>query len=259
MTGRKMHAKTSSVLASIRPEYIPLESHLAEPIAWCPPASTAEDTTLFVIVKSGTADPKILRLVNGKVSNISIRKLPFVSAIAPKPKTILDRLKPTKIATGVAYSFAVLILIFVALVSANLMSARTVLTNSMSGTFEPGDVVVTANWIEPEVDDIAIYRARDFEGNVRSEFVHRIISGNEATQFVFKGDNNKSKDPLPVSREDIVGVVLFWMPNLGAILNPKNLLALFSLGIFVYFGAGYLRDEYLERKLLARKVKINEA
>jgi signal peptidase len=123
----------------------------------------------------------------------------------------------------------------------------------MSGTFEPGDVVVTANWLEPKVNDIAIYQARDFDGTIRAEFVHRIISGTATTAFEFKGDANPDKDVLPVPSEDIVGVVLFWMPSIGTLLNPKNLLALFSIGIFVYFAAGYIRDELLERKHFKRK------
>lgn len=245
--------QSKSVLSSVRPEYVPLESHLAEPIAWCPPPKSDEDTTLFVIVRSGSKEPKILKLVDGKVSTVSAKKLPFVSAIAPKPKRLIDFVKPTSVLTGLAYGAFALVLAFILAVSANVMSARVVLTSSMSGTFEPGDVVVTANWLEPKINDIAIYRARDFEGTARAEFVHRIISGSAETQFEFKGDANPTKDLLAVPREDIVGVVLFWLPNIGTLLNPKNLLALFSIGLFIYFAVGYVRDEILERKHFKRK------
>lgn len=245
--------QSKSVLSSVRPEYVPLESHLAEPIAWCPPPKSEEDTTLFVIVKSGSNAPKILKLVDGKVSTVSAKKLPFTSAIAPKPKRIIDYIKPTSILTGFAYAASVLVVAFILAISTNVMSARVVLTSSMSGTFEPGDVVVTANWLEPKVNDIAIYQARDFEGTARAEFVHRIISGSAATEFEFKGDANPAKDVLPVAKSDIVGVVLFWLPSIGTLLNPKNLLAIFSLGIFVYFVVGYVRDELLERKHFKRK------
>lgn len=245
--------QSKSVLSSVRPEYVPLESHLAEPIAWCPPPKSEEDTTLFVIVKSGTNEPKILKLVDGKVSTVSARKLPFTSAIAPKPKRLVDYFKPTSVLTGLAYAASVLVVAFILAVSANVMSARVVLTSSMTGTFEPGDVVVTANWLEPKVNDIAIYQARDFQGAARAEFVHRIISGSTTTEFEFKGDANPEKDVLPVPRADIVGVVLFWVPSIGTLLNPKNLLALFSIGLFIYFAVGYVRDEILERKHFKRK------
>ena len=141
---------------------------------------------------------------------------------------------------------------FVLSVNVGYMQARVVLTNSMSGTFEPGDVVVAAPWIEPTVNDIAIYQARDFEGTVRAEFVHRIISGNSETGFEFKGDNNEVKDPLVVAQEDIRGVVLFSIPNAGTIMKPQNLLMGFAVGMFIYFGAGYIRDEIVERKMMRR-------
>jgi signal peptidase I len=245
--------QSKSVLSSVRPEYVPLESHLAEPIAWCPPPKSEEDTTLFVIVKSASNAPRILKLVDGKVITVSARKLPFVSAIAPKPKRLIDYVTVKSVLTTFAYAAATVVLAFVLAVSTNLMSARVVLTGSMSGTIEAGDVVVAAHWLEPKVNDIAIYQARDFEGVGRAEFVHRIIGGSPETAFVFKGDANPEKDVLPVPKKDIVGVVLFYIPSIGTLLNPKTLLAIFSIGIFIYFAAGYIRDELLERKYFRRK------
>lgn len=248
-----MSSAVKSVLTTVRPEYVPLDDYVSEPLAWCPPTTQVEDSTLYVIVRSGNQAPKILKLSNGRVAKVSAKKLPFTSAIAPKPKRIIDYIKPATILTSFAYAASVLVFAFILAVSTNMMSARVVLTSSMSGTFEPGDVVVTANWVEPKLNDIAIYQARDFEGTARAEFVHRIIGGSAETQFEFKGDNNPEKDVLPVSKDDIVGVVLFWMPSVGTLLNPKNLLAIFSLGIFVYFAVGYVRDELLERKYFKRK------
>jgi signal peptidase I len=237
---------------SIRPEYIPLEPFLEEQIAWCPPTTKSEDTTLFVILRTGTEEPKILKLHNGQVSKLTVKELPFESTIAPKKKTLLSRIRPVGVLTGIGYAAVVLLMAFVMSVNLGYMQARVVLTNSMSGTIEPGDVVVAAPWIEPAVDDIAIYQARDFEGTVRAEFVHRIISGNTEEGFEFKGDNNESKDALVVAKEDIRGVVLFWIPNAGTIMKPQNLLMGFAVGMFIYFGVGYIRDEIAERKMLRR-------
>ena len=248
-----MNATKGSVLSSIRPEYVPLESFVAEPIAWCPPTVTEEDTTLYVVVKSGSEAPKIVKLVNGKVTAVKAKNLPYTSAIAPKPKTLLSYIKPTKVLTAVAYAVGVLLLAFGIAVNTNVMSARVVLTNSMSGTFEPGDVVISANWFEPKVNDIAIYKARDMQGNLVTEFSHRIISGTSETGFTFKGDNNPLADTRVVQKNDIIGVVLFWIPSLGSFLNPKTLLAVLGFGVFVYFAYGYLRDELMERKLMKRR------
>jgi signal peptidase I len=241
-----------SQVTPLRPEYIPLEPFLEEQIAWCPPAKSSEDTTLFLITRTGSEEPKILKLQNGQVTPVTVKELPFESTIAPKKKSLLARIRPTSVLTGIGYMVAVVLLAFVVSVNVGYMQARVVLTNSMSGTFEPGDVVVAAPWIEPAVDDIAIYQARDFEGTVRAEFVHRIISGNTETGFEFKGDNNETKDALVVQTEDIKGVVLFWIPNAGSILTPQNLLMGFGVVMFIYFGIGYIRDEIAERKMLRR-------
>ena len=248
-----MNATKGSVLSSIRPEYVPLESFVAEPIAWCPPTVSEEDTTLYVVVKSGSEAPKIVKLVNGKATVVKAKHLPYTSAIAPKPKTLLSYIKPSKVITAVAYAVGVLMLVFGIAVNTNVMSARVVLTNSMSGTFEPGDVVVSANWLEPKVNDVAMYKARDLEGNLVTEFSHRIISGSTTSGFTFKGDNNPLADVQVVQANDIIGVVLFWIPSLGSFLNPKTLLAVLGLGVFIYFAYGYIRDEMLERKLLKRR------
>jgi signal peptidase I len=237
---------------AIRPEYIPLEPFLEEQIAWCPPTTKSEDTTLFVILRTGTEEPKILKLHNGQVTKLTAKELPFESTVAPKKKSLLSRIRPVGFLTGIGYAAVVLLMAFVLSVNVGYMQARVVLTNSMSGTFEPGDVVVAAPWIEPKVDDIAIYQAKDFQGNVRAEFVHRIISGNAQTGFEFKGDNNPEKDLIVVAKKEIQGVVLFWIPNAGTIFNPQNLLMGFAVVMFIYFGIGYIRDEIAERKMLRR-------
>jgi signal peptidase len=242
-----------SVLSAVRPEYVPLDAYVSEPLAWCPAPATEEGSTVYVIVRSGDAAPKILKLANGRVSPVAAKKLPFKSAIVEKPKTLVDYLKAKSVFTGLAYLTASILLAFVLAVSTNVMSARVVLTNSMSGTIEPGDVVIAANWMMPKTNDIAIYQARDFDGKVRAEFVHRVIGGSAETVYEFKGDNNPVKDALSVAKKDIVGVVLFWIPNLGSLLNPKNLLAIFSIGVFIYFAFGYVRDELIERKYFKRK------
>lgn len=247
-----MHNSPGITAKSLRPEYVPLEPFLEEQIAWCPPAQAAEDTTLFLISRTGNEEPKILKLHNGQVEQITVKQLPFDSTIAPKKKSLLSKIRPTGVLTSIGYAVVVLMMAFVLSVNVGYMQARVVLTNSMSGTIEPGDVVVAAPWIEPKVDDIAIYQARDFQGQIRAEFVHRVISGSVAEGFEFKGDNNAEKDALVVQKEDIRGVVLFWIPNAGTLLSPQNLLMGFSVLMFLYFAYGYIRDEIMERKLVRK-------
>ena len=249
-----MSELVNSTASSIRPEYVPLEPFLEEQIAWCPPAKSAADTTLFLITRTGTEEPKILKLTNGVVTTISAKQLPFESTVAPVKKSWLAKLSPSSLLTSIGYAAVAVLVAFVLSVNVGYIQARVVLTNSMSGTFEPGDVVVAVPWVEPKVDDIAIYQARDFEGVVRAEFVHRIVSGSAEAGFEFKGDNNESKDALVVPVEDIRGTVAFWIPGAGTIMKPQNLLMGFSVIVFLYLAGGYIRDEILERRML-RKLK----
>jgi len=249
-----MNSSQSGNISSLRPEYVPLEPFLEEQIAWCPPAKSAADTTLFLITRTGTEEPKILKLTNGVVTTISAKQLPFESTVAPVKKSWLARLSPSSVLTSIGYAAVAVLVAFVLSVNVGYIQARVVLTNSMSGTFEPGDVVVAVPWVEPKVDDIAIYQARDFKGVVRAEFVHRIISGSAEAGFEFKGDNNESKDALVVPVEDIRGTVAFWIPGAGTIMKPQNLLMGFSVIVFLYLAGGYIRDEILERRML-RKLK----
>jgi signal peptidase I len=249
-----MNSFQSGSISSLRPEYVPLEPFLEEQIAWCPPAKSAADTTLFLITRTGTEEPKILKLTNGVVTTISAKQLPFESTVAPVKKSWLAKLSPSSLLTSIGYAAVAVLVAFVLSVNVGYIQARVVLTNSMSGTFEPGDVVVAVPWIEPAVDDIAIYQARDFEGVVRAEFVHRIVSGSAEAGFEFKGDNNESKDALVVPVEDIRGTVAFWIPGAGTIMKPQNLLMGFSVIVFLYLAGGYIRDEILERRML-RKLK----
>jgi signal peptidase I len=247
-----MNSSQSGNISSLRPEYLPLEPFLEEQIAWCPPAKSAADTTLFLITRTGSEEPKILKLTNGVVTTISAKQLPFESTIAPVKKSWLAKLSPSSVLTSIGYAAVAVLVAFVLSVNVGYIQARVVLTNSMSGTFEPGDVVVAVPWVEPKVDDIAIYQARDFEGVVRAEFVHRIISGSAEAGFEFKGDNNESKDALVVPVEDIRGTVAFWIPGAGTIMKPQNLLVGFSVIVFLYLAGGYIRDEILERRMIKK-------
>lgn len=133
--------------------------------------------------------------------------------------------------------------ITLAIVAANLfglISLRVVQTTSMQGTIEVGDLVVSQNWLKPQVGDIAVYRATDFEGQAQEMVVHRVIAGDVATGFTFQGDNNQSADPQVVSSENVVGVVNFWIPGVGQLTNPFVFAVLVSLLAVIYFAREYI-------------------
>ena len=119
--------------------------------------------------------------------------------------------------------------ITLAIVAANLfglISLRVVQTTSMQGTIEVGDLVVSQNWLKPQVGDIAVYRATDFFGEAQAMVVHRVIAGDQTDGYTFQGDNNQSADAQVVPADDVVGVVSFWIPGVGGIANPLVLAVL---------------------------------
>ena len=135
----------------------------------------------------------------------------------------------------VAYVVSALTLAIVAANLFGLISLRVVQTTSMQGTIEVGDLVVSQNWMKPNVGDIAVYKSTDFQGAAQAMVVHRVIAGDQAGGYTFQGDNNQSADPQVVPASNVVGVVSFWIPGVGQMANPFVLAVLISLGAFFYF------------------------
>jgi signal peptidase I len=110
----------------------------------------------------------------------------------------------------------------VAMMAFGAIQLRTVLTGSMVPFLKPGDVVVAVapQWLAPSVGKVAIYHARDLQGNAVSSWAHRIIGGNAKDGFTFKGDANPAPDLNHPKMNDIEGVMLFKLPAVGKYLNP---------------------------------------
>ncbi len=94
----------------------------------------------------------------------------------------------------------------------------TVLTGSMSPTYEPGSVVI----VRPTpVDDLQIgdpitYQMRSDDPEV---ITHRIVSvafaGDGSRQFITRGDANGADDPTPVKEGQVRGKVWYSVPLVG--------------------------------------------
>ena len=109
------------------------------------------------------------------------------------------------------------------------LQSTVVLTESMSGTIEKGDVILTKPFSSEhdklEVGDIALFK------NAGSSFTHRVQSVNEDGTYTMRGDANDSADLFKPSNYDIEGVVV------NTIHQPQaGILSLFSLN-YEWFGA----------------------
>lgn len=212
---------------------------------------------MFLLVSKAGAKPQILKLVDGQVLEIQERKLPFKSALTQTRKRF-DVIKFLKfLGNATMYLVATFALLTILAINTNHISARVVLTNSMSGTIEPGDVVVTANWLKPEVGQIAMYQAKDFQGNPTAEFIHRAIAYSDSRGYDFKGDFNVVKDPQAVPVEDVVGTLMFYIPNLGIYLQPTFMVAFIAVSVFIYLLIEYVRDAMFERKFFRKARRRN--
>jgi len=92
-------------------------------------------------------------------------------------------------------------------------------SNSMSPTFETGSLIIIKkadNQSIQENDIITYRRSRDTVATT-----HRVVEIIEDgdLQYITRGDANNVEDPMPVSEEDVMGKVVFWIPYIGYILG----------------------------------------
>lgn len=82
-----------------------------------------------------------------------------------------------------------------------------VITGSMSGTIEVGDVVIVKIENSIQENDIIVYRQED------SFITHRVIKINEDT-VITKGDANNSED-RQINKNQILGKVIYIIPKVS--------------------------------------------
>ena len=160
------------------------------------------------------------------------------------------RLTPGGVLTFFGYGLAAVLVVIAGLIFTGQVGARVVLTNSMSPTINPGDLVVSYNWLKPSVGQIAIYKANNIEGKARAEFVHRVVEGSATTGYTFKGDNNPVIDPFKADVSAVVGVVQFTIRNAGVFLQPIFVAGFFVALVLLYFLVAFIRH----RRSLAKEL-----
>lgn len=124
-----------------------------------------------------------------------------------------------------------------------IAEARIVMTGSMQPGINPGDMIfaVSDNYIKPKLNDVVIYQAKRFDGEVVAPFAHRIVGGDAKTGWITKGDANEQADVQKPNAEDITGVVILTIPNVGLFLNIRSLIFLSVIVISIYLTKEILR------------------
>lgn len=219
-------------------------------IEWENPDAGSGEYWLVALGNTAESKPRTFRL--GYTGTFAeMEEVPFSSAIATRYRKLRkeEQWRFVRIATeAVAICF---LAVFVISAVLGLLQFRTVVSGSMAGTFEVGDVLVAVSpsIVEPEVGKIVVFHYYNVQ---RTEFIadfsHRIISGNESEGWVTKGDANESADIGTVLKHDISGVVLFWIPKLGFALQPQFVLGIVILILlFVTIGPD-IRDFVNQRR-----------
>lgn len=99
-------------------------------------------------------------------------------------------------------------------------SIYIVRSNSMSPTFKTGTLLIIKRTDSGtiNVDDIITFRKKNDTLSTTHRVVE-IIDDNNIRQFVTRGDANNVDDPIPVSENDILGKVTFFIPLLGYVFG----------------------------------------
>ena len=89
-----------------------------------------------------------------------------------------------------------------------LFKVRYIQTGSMKPTLQVGAVVYVNPFSysesrKPGIGDVAMYRSL-----TGMEYIHRIVDVTEDGKYIFKGDNNSTKDFSPVPLSNIEGKVV---------------------------------------------------
>jgi len=214
---------------------------LSIPIKWIEPKKTKRDAMALITVTSGNSEKSVL---------ISPRGLMQVDAnnyvLAPEEREELKKSIFTQIVKRLiqiaTWSMLTCLAMFTIVLATDTTQARVVLTDSMSPTIKPGDVVISVSpkLKSPKVGDVVTYVGRKFDGTPVASFTHRIVGGNPRSGLIVKGDNNQNADVQRPLLSDIKGVVIFTIPFVGLLLTPQNL----TLILFTFFGLWLIFDSF---------------
>jgi signal peptidase I len=113
----------------------------------------------------------------------------------------------------------------------------------MQPNISAGDMIlaVSDTYKKPQLNDVVIYEAKRFNGEVVAPFAHRIVGGDESNGWITKGDANEQADVQKPNSQDITGVVVLTIPNVGLFLNIRTLIFLSVIIISIYLTKEILR------------------
>ncbi len=143
-----------------------------------------------------------------------------------------------------------------------------VLSGSMETKIHKGDLIIT-KIIDPKtlkINDVIAFR--DAENTVTTHRIIDIVEDDGETYFITKGDNNNTQDENLVEYNDVEGLYLTRIPNVGNIMNSLSeptTIVIVIMGITIIFIIGFSisnkkqkdieKQEFLEYKKMKEQQK----
>jgi signal peptidase I len=216
------------------------------------------DNQIWIEGESVNPDSKTLFTISSAAGEATVLITP--TEITPGKARMFVQAPPERVVTGnqvwekrasgfiktLGYVLSAVLITFSLLSMTGYVKARVVLTDSMAPTIKAGDIVLldpTTHSV-PKIGDVAAYTGRRFDGTEVGIFTHRIIGGDAVNGFIMKGDNNPSPDVQRPKIADVSGVVVFKLPFVGKVLNPRMLFIL----VPVIFGIWLIKDALSDGK-----------
>jgi signal peptidase I len=216
------------------------------------------DNKIWIEGESVNPDSKTLFTISSAAGEATVLITP--TEITPSKSRLFVQAPPERVVAGnqvwekrasgfiktLGYVLSAVLITFSLLSMTGYVKARVVLTDSMAPTIRAGDIVLldpTTHSV-PKIGDVAAYTGRRFDGTEVGIFTHRIIGGDPVNGFIMKGDNNPSPDIQRPKIADVSGVVVFKLPLIGKVLNPRMLFIL----VPVVFGIWLIKDALSDGK-----------
>tara|TARA_B110000503_G_C7013312_1_gene356618 strand:- start:41 stop:721 length:681 start_codon:yes stop_codon:yes gene_type:complete len=214
------------------------------------------ENKIWVEGESINPDSKTLFTISSAAGEATVLITP--TEIVPSKSRMFVQAPPERVITGnqvwerrtqgiikmLGYILSAVLITFSLLSMTGYVKARVVLTDSMAPSIKAGDIVLldpTTHSV-PKIGDVAAYTGRRFDGTEVGIFTHRIIGGDAVNGFIMKGDNNPSPDIQRPKIADVSGVVVFKLPLIGKVLNPKMLFILVPVVFGIWLITDALRD-----------------
>jgi signal peptidase I len=214
------------------------------------------ENKIWVEGESVNSDSKTLFTISSAAGEATVLITP--TEITPSKSRMFVQAPPERVVTGnqvwerrasgfiktLGYILSAVLITFSLLSMTGYVKARVVLTDSMAPTIKAGDIVLldpTTHSV-PKIGDIAAYTGRRFDGTEVGIFTHRIVGGDAVNGFIMKGDNNPSPDIQRPKIADVSGIVVFKLPLIGKVLNPKMLFILVPVVFGIWLISDALRD-----------------